>query len=161
MARAYIGLGSNMGERAIHLEAALVMLRSHPRLRLLRVSRFRWSAPVGVTDQPDFLNAVAELDTTLGPHALLEVLLDIEAQLGRVRGRRWGPRTIDLDLLLMDAPVVANETLQLPHPRLHERRFVLEPLTELAPGLLHPLLNRTVAELLAALPGDSQPSPRS
>jgi len=134
--RAYVGLGSNLGDREALLRASLVALESDPAIEVVAVSSFRETEPVGYLDQPRFLNAVAALETTLAPRALLERLLAIERGLGRVReGPRFGPRPIDLDLLLHGDAVVAEPRLTVPHPRLHERRFVLEPLAELAPGL--------------------------
>jgi 2-amino-4-hydroxy-6-hydroxymethyldihydropteridine diphosphokinase len=144
---AYIGLGANLGDREGNLRVALERLAD---LGSLRVSSFRETDPVGVTDQPRFVNAVAELETVLGARELLEKLLEIERQLGRDRGseERWGPRTIDLDLLLFGNEVIDEPGLSVPHPRLAERRFVLEPLHELDPGLELPD-GRAVGELLA------------
>lgn len=139
---AYVGLGSNLGDRKLHLDEAV------RRLGARRVSSYRETDPVGRTDQPKFLNAVAEVDTTLGPEALLDRLLEIERDLGRVRGERWGPRTIDLDLLLYGDRVIRTPRLTVPHPRMTERRFVLEPIAELAPDLIVPGTGRTVAALL-------------
>jgi 2-amino-4-hydroxy-6-hydroxymethyldihydropteridine diphosphokinase len=134
---AYIGLGSNLGEREGTLRAALQRLAE---LGEIRVSSFRQTDPVGVTDQPRFLNAAAELSTDLPARDLLHALLAIERDLGRDRAReqRWGPRTLDLDLLLYGSDVIDEPGLTVPHPRLAERRFVLEPLHELAPGLVLP-----------------------
>jgi 2-amino-4-hydroxy-6-hydroxymethyldihydropteridine diphosphokinase len=144
---AYIGLGANLGDREANLRAALERLAE---LGPLRVSSFRETDPVGVIDQPRFVNAVAELETDLSARDLLERLLEIERQLGRVRSReeRWGPRTIDLDLLLYGDEVIDEPGLTVPHPRLAERRFVLEPLHELDPGLVLPD-GRAVGDLLA------------
>lgn len=141
---AYIGLGSNLGDRRTLLERAL------ERLRPLRVSRIVETEPWGKTDQPRFLNAVAEISTDLEPDALLGRLLDLERELGRVRTERWGPRTIDLDLLLYDDREVRTAALDVPHPRLAGRRFVLEGLAELCPDRAVPGLGRTVRELLEA-----------
>lgn len=143
---AYIGLGSNLGDRRAMIAEALGRL--HPR----RVSAIVETDPVGKTDQPRFLNAVAEVDTDLSPAALLERLLDIERDLGRVRKERWGPRNIDLDLLLYGAEQVSTETLTVPHPELPRRRFVLEGLAELCPDNKVPGLGRTVRELLEVAP---------
>jgi 2-amino-4-hydroxy-6-hydroxymethyldihydropteridine diphosphokinase len=134
---AYIGLGSNLGDREGNLRAALGRLAE---LGEVRVSSFRETDPVGVTDQPRFLNAAAELSTELLPRDLLDALLAIERDLGRDRSReqRWGPRTLDLDLLLYGEEVIDEPGLAVPHPRLVERRFVLEPLYELAPDLVLP-----------------------
>jgi len=149
--RAYVGLGSNLGDREALLRASLVALESDPAIEVVAVSSFRETEPVGYLDQPRFLNAVAALETTLAPRALLERLLAIERGLGRVReGPRFGPRPIDLDLLLHGDAVVAEPRLTVPHPRLHERRFVLEPLAELAPALEVPGRGR-VDTLLAGL----------
>jgi 2-amino-4-hydroxy-6-hydroxymethyldihydropteridine diphosphokinase len=144
---AYVALGANLGDREKNLRAALERLKE---LGPLRVSAFRETDPVGVTDQPRFVNAVAELETALGARELLERLLEIERELGRDRSseERWGPRTIDLDLLLYGDDVIDEPGLTVPHPRLAERRFVLEPLHELAPGLLLPD-GRAVGDLLA------------
>jgi 2-amino-4-hydroxy-6-hydroxymethyldihydropteridine diphosphokinase len=144
---AYVALGANLGDREKNLRAALERLKE---LGPLRVSAFRETDPVGVTDQPRFVNAVAELETALGARELLERLLEIERELGRDRSKeeRWGPRTIDLDLLLFGDDVIDEPGLTVPHPRLPERRFVLEPLHELAPGLLLPD-GRAVGDLLA------------
>lgn len=149
MAEAWIGLGSNLGPRREHLRAALVELWRIG--QVLQVSSLCETEPVGATRQGGFLNAALCLKTHLPPRALLEELLRIEAGRGRVRGERNGPRTLDLDLLFYDDAVIEEDGLQVPHPRLHERRFVLVPLCELAPGLRHPVLKRGLGDLLEAV----------
>jgi 2-amino-4-hydroxy-6-hydroxymethyldihydropteridine diphosphokinase len=143
---AYIGLGSNLGDRRAMIAGALEQLR--PR----RVSAVVETDPVGRTDQPRFLNAVAEIETDLDAPALLDRLLEIETGLGRVRRERWGPRTIDLDLLLYGGVQLTSDRLTVPHPELPRRRFVLEGLAELCPDRNVPGLGRTVRELLEVYP---------
>ena len=139
MPRAYVGLGSNMGDRERMLWGAIHMLAFNPEVDVAAVSSLRETDPVGVVDQPRFLNAAVAVDTELGPRALLELLLSVERELGRTHEcRRFGPRTIDLDLLLYGDEVVDEPDLTVPHPRLHERRFALEPLAELDPDLAVP-----------------------
>lgn len=151
MTRAFVALGSNLGDPPTQLRRALAALDALPRTRCLAHSRFWRTPPWGVQAQPPFLNAAALLETGLGPHALLDHLLAIETAQGRVRGdERWGPRTLDLDLLHMDGVTLADERLTLPHPRIGERAFVLLPLAELDAGLVLPGQG-TVAELLAAV----------
>ena len=151
MARAYVGLGANLGDREATIRRAVELLADADGIDVLAVSALRETDPVGLEDQPRFLNGAAALETTLRPGALLEVLLGIERVLGRVRdGVRFGPRTIDLDLLLYDEETVDEPGLTVPHPRLHERRFALEPLAELAPALAIPGRGR-VSDLLARL----------
>lgn len=137
---AYVGLGSNLGEREATLREALARLGEVEGIEVVAVSSFRETDPVGIVDQPRFVNAAAALETTLGPRELLESLLEVECGLGRDRSReeRWGPRIIDLDLLLYADETVAEAGLQVPHPRLAERAFVLQPLLELDPGLRLP-----------------------
>lgn len=136
---AYVGLGSNLGDREVTLRRALELLAAAAGVTLEAVSVFRETDPVGYLDQPRFVNAAARIDTDLTPRALLDALLSIELELGRVRnGPRFGPRTIDLDLLLFGDEIVDEPGLTLPHPRLHERAFVLEPLLELDPELVVP-----------------------
>ena len=148
--RAYVGLGSNLGDRESVIADAVSALGSHPEIEVLRVSTLRETEPWGPIDQPRFLNGAVAVDTTLAPRALLGVLLDVERGLGRVRHERWGPRTIDLDLLLYGDTVVDEPGLTVPHPRLRERAFVLEPLLELDRSLLVPG-EGPASELLAAL----------
>jgi 2-amino-4-hydroxy-6-hydroxymethyldihydropteridine diphosphokinase len=137
--RVFVGLGSNLGGRDANLRQALDLLAGEPGVELGRVSAFRDTEPVGYLDQPRFLNAAAEVETDLSPAEFLARLLAIERRLGRVRtGPRFGPRTIDLDLLLYGDETIDAPGLRVPHPRLHERRFVLEPLAELDPGLVVP-----------------------
>ena len=145
MTVAYVGLGANLGEREETIRAAVAELPD-----VVAVSPLRETDPVGVTDQPRFLNGVAALETELAPHELLDVLLAVERRLGRERRERWGPRTIDLDLLLYGDEVIDEDGLKIPHPRLRERRRVLEPLADLAPQLVVPGLGR-VEDLLAEL----------
>jgi 2-amino-4-hydroxy-6-hydroxymethyldihydropteridine diphosphokinase len=148
MATVYVGLGSNIAPET-HLPAAAARLGEL--VRVTAVSRVYRTPPWGEPDQPDFLNAVAAGETALPPLALLDGLLAIETALRRTRARRWGPRTADLDLLMYDDLVLESDRLVLPHARLHERAFVLVPICELAPGLAHPRLGKTMAELLGAL----------
>lgn len=136
MTRAYIGLGANQGEPVENLKAALKSLNDNPDITVINVSSVYLTEPVGYADQPWFHNCVAELETGLGPFTLLEVLQGIENQLGRVRTIRWGPRTVDLDILLYNGLQLNDEKLVIPHPRMKERAFVMVPLTEIAPGLL-------------------------
>jgi len=151
MPRAYVGLGSNLGDREHMLWGAIHMLAFNPEMDVAAVSSIRETDPVGLAGQPRFLNAAAAIETELGPRALLDLLLSIERELGRTReGPRFGPRTIDLDLLLYGDEVVDEPGLTVPHPRLHERRFVLEPLAELDPDLTVPEKG-SVQALLAAV----------
>ena len=147
--RAYVGLGSNLGDREATLRQALAALGEVPGVRIVAVSSFRETDPVGFLDQPRFLNGAAAVETELSPQELLAALLEVERGLGRTRGpERYGPRTIDLDLLVYGDLALAEDGLELPHPRLHERRFALEPLAELAPGLEIP--GKGVVEALLA-----------
>jgi 2-amino-4-hydroxy-6-hydroxymethyldihydropteridine diphosphokinase len=148
-ARAYIALGSNLGDRRQMLDQALRLLGEHTQMRVTAVSSYHETAPVGgPPGQGPYLNAAAEVQTDLAARDLLRLLLDVEARLGRVRQERFGPRTIDLDLLLYGETISDDEQLTLPHPRMHERLFVLRPLAEIAPRALHPRLGLTVREML-------------
>lgn len=149
MSLAYIALGANLGDPAATVNAAFAALDRLPHSRLLAKSALYRTAPVGIADQPEFVNAAARLETTLTPEALLDALLDIEQAFGRVRAERNGPRTLDLDLLLYDELRLATPRLILPHPRLHLRAFVLQPLAELAPDLALPGRGRLAAWLPA------------
>ena len=137
MVRAFVGLGSNLGEREVTLRAAVKRLRALPEVEVKGVSSFRDTEPVGYRDQPRFLNGAVELETEMTARALLGALLELERAFGRDRGAGppHGPRTLDLDLLLYGDATIDEPLLKVPHPRLHERRFVLEPLAELDPDL--------------------------
>lgn len=149
---AYIGLGTNLGDREPQLLAAVGELGRLPGTRVTALSHFYETEPVGGVPQENFYNAAARIVTTLPPLTLLDELKRIEGQVfHRVPSGRWGPRSIDLDILLYGELVLSGERLTIPHPRLAERRFVLRPLADIAPSLVHPSLGRSIAELLASL----------
>jgi 2-amino-4-hydroxy-6-hydroxymethyldihydropteridine diphosphokinase len=135
---AFVGIGSNLGDREAHLSRAIELLSAEDAIEVSGVSQIRETEPVGPVEQGPFLNAAVQVETELAPRELLDRLLDIERRMGRVRRERFGPRTIDLDLLLYGDEVVEEPGLTVPHPRLKERRFALEPLSDLDPGLTIP-----------------------
>lgn len=153
---AYIGLGSNLGDPAGRLDEARRRLGLTQGIRLTCVSSYYATPPVGVLEQPWFVNAVAEIQTTLAPEALLEALLQIEADMGRIRVQRWGPRLVDLDILLYNTLIMRTHRLTVPHPEMAEREFVLLPLAEIAPQAYHPLLAQTARQLLENLPPEAR-----
>ncbi len=138
MPRAFLSLGSNLGDREATLDAALRALEASGEVRIIRRSSLYETAPVGKIDQPEFCNLVVEVETVLSPEALLDLCQQVERDLGRVRDEHWGPRTADLDILLYDRRSVSTERLRIPHPEMLRRRFVLEPLLEIAPAAALP-----------------------
>jgi 2-amino-4-hydroxy-6-hydroxymethyldihydropteridine diphosphokinase len=148
----YVGLGANLGDRAAAIRAAIDRLNATPGVRVTRISSLLENPAVGgPEDSPSFLNAAAEIETDLSARALLDRMLEIETELGRQRRERWAPRAIDLDLLLFGDELIHEQGLQVPHALMHERRFVLEPLAQIAPNAIHPALRLTVAQLLEKL----------
>lgn len=147
----YIGIGANLGDREKTLQEAVGVLNAHPEIAVVATSEVYETAPVGVIDQPDFLNAVLQIRTRLSARKLLNDLLAVERQFGRTRRTRWAPRTLDLDILFYGDAVIHQPGLCVPHPHLHERAFVLIPLCDLAPHLKHPISRQSMRVLAAAL----------
>jgi len=148
---AYVGLGANLGDPRRQLALALARLAAADEVEVLAVSTFYLNPPLGPENQPWYVNAAAKIRTRLAPEELLRVLRQVETALGRVRGERWGPRIIDLDLLLYDGEIIFTPELAVPHPEMHRRAFVLAPLVEIAPEAWHPGLKKSAGELLAEL----------
>lgn len=150
-ATAYIGIGSNLGDKASNCRHSLEQIDQLPGCEVTARSDMFRTEPEGVTGQDWYANCVAEVRTGNTPHQLLEDLLAIESGMGRIRTKRWGPRIIDLDILLYGQLTMASENLTVPHPMLHKRRFVLAPLVQLAPNFVHPVLNTTIRQLFDEL----------
>ena len=162
MARVFIGIGSNEGDRLRHISDAVRALAAVDGIRVVQMATIAQTEPVGGPPQGPYLNTVVEIETILTPQAVLQTLQQIERRQGRLPSKeRWGPRPIDLDLLLYDQLVIEQQGLSIPHPRLHQRRFVLEPLVQLAPEVIHPVFKQPLRALLAALdtPPASHASP--
>lgn len=154
MTTAHIALGSNLGDRRANLDGAIAALAGAEGVKVLAVSSYFETIPVCVDDeQGPYLNAAATLDTSLDAFALHRLLMAVEKQFGRVRDRRWAARTLDLDLLLFGDQIITTEALHVPHPRMHERKFVLEPLAEIAPNAIDPRSGLTISDLAARLGG--------
>lgn len=156
MAIAYIGLGSNLNHKMGNLNKAVELIEKNFKIKVLKSSSVYQTEPVGVKDQPFFLNMVLKVETEISPFELLDFLQDIEKKMGRKREMKWGPRNIDLDLLLYEDQVINTSELTLPHPQMHLRKFVLIPLAEIAKDKIHPLKQQTISELLKNLKEDSK-----
>lgn len=151
MVHVYIGLGSNLGDKERNLQSAYSHIVPIKEIQAVRLSRFYKTVPVGGPPQPLFLNAVLDMKTALSPHQLLERFQHIETLMGRVRTVKWGPRTIDIDILLYGDAIVDDEQLKIPHPLMHTRLFVLEPFVEIAPNVVHPVLKKPIVQLYKEL----------
>lgn len=159
MSIAYLGLGSNIGDRIGYIQQAYKLLADTQGIEVVNTSSLYETEPVGFEDQEWFINAVIEISTTLNAVELLIQCQRIEGQLGRKRlpdEPQWGPRTIDIDILLYDNEIISEANLQIPHPRLHQRAFALVPLLELAPNLVHPVINKTILEIHNELPNPEE-----
>jgi len=148
----YLGLGSNLGDRRRNIEDAIKLMAQRKDIKVREVSSLYETEPVGYENQRWFINGVLKVETTLKPRELLEALKEIEEALNRKRDLRWGPRTVDLDILLYDDKKIEAQDFVIPHPEMHRRAFVLVPLAEIAPDLIHSVMGRSISELLADLP---------
>lgn len=155
MNRVYIALGSNIEPRGQYLKEAVRQL-TDGKAQLIRESSIYETEPVGYTNQSKFFNKVVEIRTELNPFELLEACQNVESHLGREREIRWGPRTVDLDILLYNEQIIDTDKLTVPHPRMHERGFVLIPLAEIAESMVHPVTNKTIGELLSLIPASEK-----
>ena len=153
---AYVAIGSNLGDKENYMEVGINALKEAEDVRVIKVADVIATKPYGVEEQPDFLNSVIEIKTLLSPQELLDTLHEIENQAGRERTLRWGPRTLDLDIIFYDDLVMETETLIIPHVDMENREFVLEPMVQLAPWKRHPILHRTMEQLLQALQVDKE-----
>ena len=151
MVTAYLGLGSNLGDREANINRALAELDRSGVCTVTRVSSNYETDPVGIPEQPDFLNAVAEVETGTAPRDLLAAIRGVERSLGREKTFKWGPRIIDIDVLLYGDQRLAEENLEIPHPEMHKRAFVLAPIAEIAPWIKHPVLNLTAQQMSAGV----------
>lgn len=151
MERVFIALGSNLLEREKNIKSAIMLISENPSIKVIKESSLYETEPWGNIEQGDFLNSVIEVSTTLAPHELLTFLKETEKKLGRTEAPKWGPRIIDLDIVLYGERVIREVGLAIPHPSMHERAFVLVPLCEIAPGVTHPVLKKTISELLTGL----------
>ena len=145
----YLSIGSNMGDKEGYLRGGIEFIKKNENVRVLKVSRFIETEPYGEVEQDDFLNGAVKLETLLSPHELLELLHEAENDAGRVRDVHWGPRTLDMDIILYDNMIVDDEDLTIPHVDMTNRDFVLRPLNEIAPNALHPVLRKTISELVS------------
>jgi 2-amino-4-hydroxy-6-hydroxymethyldihydropteridine diphosphokinase len=153
LVEAFLALGSNLGDRIRYMQRAINALRQHDHIRVMALSPLYETEAVGYTEQPDFLNMVAHIQTSLSPQDLLFVCMQIEKENGRTREIKWGPRTLDLDILLYGTQVIQEKNLVIPHPRMCERAFVMIPLCDLAPSLIHPVYKKTIQELTESVRG--------
>ena len=151
MVTAYLGLGANLGDREAGINKALVELIRTGACRLIRISSLYATEPVGIKEQPEFLNAVAEIETDMPPLELLQAIRSVERKTGREKTFKWGPRVIDIDILLYGDTCLTEESLEIPHPEMHKRAFVLTPLAEIAPQAMHPKLGLTAREMSAEI----------
>lgn len=149
--RVFIAIGSNLGDRRANCEKAIEYLKYSPGVSVKKESSFSETAPWGVKDQPAFINAAVEIETDLAPRELLLLLKDIEGRIGRKTRERWGPREIDLDIIFYGERIIKEEGLTVPHPQAHKRLFVMEPLAELAPDFVHPVLKKKVGDIFTEL----------
>ena len=154
MSIVFIGIGSNLGDRVANCKKAIDEISSIA--KVVQISSLYETDPVGKEDQPEFINCVVEIETELSPQDLLKHLNRVEEELGRVRHEKWGPRIIDLDIIFYDDQVIIDQNLEIPHPRAHLRRFVIEPLCEIAPEFIHPKFSISVLELLNKIEDDKR-----
>ncbi|TAN61197.1 2-amino-4-hydroxy-6-hydroxymethyldihydropteridine diphosphokinase, partial [bacterium] len=149
--RVYIAIGSNLGDRRANCTQAIANISRIPSVRVVKISSLYETEPWGVRDQPNFINCAVEAETSCDPRTLMSILKNIEADMGRKDGPKWGPRVIDFDIIFYGSRIIKEDDLVIPHPHAHERSFVLTPLIEIEPGLMHPILKKTVSELVSRM----------